>query len=217
MVNSLRILQPCKARQLCKAGLFQRLGWAPSCLSILLSSAACGRPHVSLEAPPATAPASERITAYEKLQPAFQREREIIPESGPIQKTVDFVELEDGRRIYHPTDLLPVISKQSAAYDAVQRYRRQRRTAHWLFIAGGVTIVAGGAAIASSAGANTNNIDEVLAIGGGLAIGGALIFPIGNGFGRAANRNAMKAFRYYEEGLRQRLEICRQDGRPVDC
>ena len=83
-------------------------------------------PHVQLRAPDVLATAEERVIAYNHLKPVLTREVDHIPgpgTSGFAYRTVEYIELQDGRKIYHPEDLQSVVSQQSITFRAAELYR----------------------------------------------------------------------------------------------
>lgn len=119
---------------------------------LVASLLGCSVQHVSLSAPPSSAPPPERVKAYERLRPLSTAEaRTGIRGAAPasVLRTSEALQLAGGQRVEQPEDLLPVLPENSDAAQAARRSRSHEKTAWWL-TAGGVVLLAAGAAVALS-------------------------------------------------------------------
>src|SRR4051812_29817895 len=140
----------------------------------------CTQPHLTLSAPPAAASLSERSDAYAALRPASTR---VTTEASTwlgativTSRRTDYMELGDGRRVYHPEDLLSVIPRDSDTALSISEVRRSERRETWLGAAAGICALAGGALVAVSLAKQ----DPPVPLWAGLTIGigGTLVFGL---------------------------------------
>src|SRR6186713_2681105 len=93
--------------------------------SIAASCCLCAcHAHHELTAPDSAASVAARESAYAELRPLSYHEthttymRGFVPVG--VDKSVDYLQLADGRRVYYPEDLLPVVPEGSAAAEAAK-------------------------------------------------------------------------------------------------
>lgn len=187
--------------------------------ALLLCSAAC-RPHVALTVPGRDAPSAERLTAYQQLRPyAMQRTR--VTSSRGSYTTTDFLELDNGERIYHVADILPLVDAQSDAAQSAHRAQKFGAANRHTFLGALGTLVLGSVVMIASASshhdAGESSLGPGFFIGLGLVGGSLLGVPIGNYFGSKANSAAAEAYGQYETGLRQKLNLCLKGAEVVPC
>lgn len=185
--------------------------------------------HVNLGAPPPrTAPAAERMTAYERLRPAGElhtfRAVATGTHSARLEHTHELV-LADGSIVHHADDLLPVVADDSVAAAAARRSGSARRNKVAWMIGGAVAVAAGTFLVWRGFDQNhehafddTDPGDGMIKLGVAVGLGGALVGTLGathQGWTEARERRA--AFLAYDAGLRQQLALCVDGLRLVDC
>lgn len=189
----------------------------PSCLVVLmcslLLSASC-RPHVQLKAPESTAPAETRVAAFNQLRATQMQTTEVTSNAaiGSQYQLIDFLDLNDGTRVYHPADVMSVLAPESDAYKNLAAAESDASLAYKFYygaIAGVLvgTILTGTQIVDGSKG-------PLLYGGLGLVAGGVIAIPIGNSFSQRATHRATDGFRGYNVGLMRKLNVC-EDGRQV--
>lgn len=185
-------------------------------------------PHVELRAPDAAASGPERISSYERLHARSTHETHITyaNEYGAVvgaARVVDYLQLADGQRVYHPEDLMPVLPPDSSAYAAADRSRAKMKTARtlngigWGAVGVGGAVMLVGAATVDIDGTNTGALLAPLIIGGGIALVGTAITIVSGGFARKAMDEKATAFELYNDGLATRLDVCANDKVLVPC
>lgn len=178
--------------------LFGLLGCAP-------------RPHVRLEAPDRRAPGPERIAAYERLraqaEPRYRGE------------TFDDLRLADGRHVWHPEDILPVVPSRSIAARAATRAESLRETSTLLLVGGGGLVIAGSVWLGAGVSGNADSFLDstgfglaVATVGLGVAVAALSAIPEW-----AANDATSTAFQAYDRALRRRLGLCVAGFQVVPC
>ncbi|MBE7451434.1 MAG: hypothetical protein HS111_21810 [Kofleriaceae bacterium] len=206
----------------------------PAPRSILAALVAAALPlagcfHVNLGAPPPrTAPAAERMTAYERLRPAGElhtfRAVATGTHSARLEHTQELV-LADGSIVRHADDLLPVVADDSVAAAAARRSGSARRNKMAWMIGGAVAAAAGTILVWRGFDQNhehafddTHPGNGKIKLGVAIGLGGALVGTLGathQGWTEARERRA--AFIAYDAGLRQQLALCVDGLRLVDC
>lgn len=197
-----------------------------TCLSVTLSfgATACGsEPHVGLNAPSARASFEERGRAYDQLKPLSMHETHTTYLQGgsPVgsERTTDYLQLADGRRVYHAEDILSVVPSDSAAATAAlesESYASSAstfKTVYWvLFTVGGLVMITP----LLSAGDGDVSMTPVL-VGGGVMLAGIPFIFMAKSKRNSANDAKATAFETYEPGLRKTLNLCAKDGKVFDC
>jgi hypothetical protein len=188
-------------------------------LASIIAGVACN-PHVSLQAPPATAAPEARLHAYSDLRPVYYQRTEVTTstKSGNTvsQHTrTDFVELDDGTKVYHPEDLLVVLHHDSQAYEAIRAYEASATKNRYFYLGGSAALFAGLLMVVMNL--NDDGSKPLLYTGGGLAIGGTVSFLYGQHQGNVASEKAAEAYESYDAGLRQRLNLCGENDAVVSC
>ncbi|MFZ5893065.1 MAG: hypothetical protein ACOY0T_18540 [Myxococcota bacterium] len=183
-------------------------------IAVALCASGCAR-HVTLKAPDSSAAPEVRMKAYEELAPDSLRVATYISKYGS-STSVDSLRLNDGRRVYHAEDLVPVIDPRSKAAADIVEMEEEASKARYTFWGGMAAVVAGSVLmIADLAGSEKRGVPFYA--GAGLGIGGVIAIPISSMFGRQANEARGNAFLHYDEGLRQRLDLCRDDEEVTPC
>ena len=184
------------------------------CVMAALCITACGPRHVILKAPSADAPAEERMKAYEELAPSSVRVTRFISKYG-TSESVDSLRLADGRRVYYPEDLLPVVHPSSDAAGNILEIDDHARKARYTFWGGFAAIIAGSALMIVDL---SNQKRGVPFYGGAaLGLGGVIAIPVSSFFSAQASQARSSAFLNYDDGLRRRLDLCRNDEEVAPC
>jgi hypothetical protein len=175
--------------------------------------------HVTLSAPPPTAPQSVRLAAFEKLRSLSYHTTEMtVYESGVVPianvRKTDYMQLVNGTRVYFPEDVLPLVAADSPTAVAAQASVSKRNTAVYLGLAAAASLVAGLAMVVSSMGP-TNELGETnrtpLFLGLGICLGGGLGFGFASqAVSGSAADEAATAFETYNGNLAQHLRLQRQ-------
>ena len=188
-----------------------------------LHLAACGPPHVKLDAPPVDADLAARRAAFEELRPRSELEVESgikggIPES--VLRTSDKLQLAGGAQVYHAEDLLPVLPAYSRAAVEADKIPKRTTAAGILDVAGIVLLVAG-TAIAISPFLFTSGDESVdtkpIYIGTGVAVLSIPVFLFSGSQRREARDAKANVFGSYEAALRERLDLCPIGGEVGAC
>lgn len=176
--------------------------------------------HVDLTAPEASASSKERLEAWERLHAIQMKETHITYVRGGVtvgaEARTDYLQLADGRRVYHPEDLAPAVRPDSPTAAAVDAYGTQSAVAGWLTI-GGIVVVAGGTGVAlGGIASDSDSAEAPMLIGGVVAIGvGALALVVAQVFRGNANDEKSSAFVTYNDSLLKRLDLCTHAGNRV--
>lgn len=197
-------------------------------VSLIATSTVACHPHVELRAPEAGAPGPERVKAYESIHARSSKETHItyVNEYGTVvdaARRVDYLQLADGQRVYHPEDLMPVLASESSAYSAADRSRKNMSTARvlngvgWGTVGVGGAVMVGGVATADYASTDTGALMTPLIIGGGIMLAGVVMTLVSSGFARKAMDEKATAFEMYNEGLAMRLNVCANEKVLVPC
>ncbi|MGC4087016.1 MAG: hypothetical protein QM756_03765 [Polyangiaceae bacterium] len=188
------------------------------CLAFALGASGCTR-HVNLNAPSANAAPEERLVAYGELHPTSLRIRTTTyskPGFSHTSSMTDSLKLADGRRVYDVTDLYPVLDPKSQAVQDIREAEQEGAKARYTFW-GGFAALIGGAVLMGVDLASSSKRGVPFYAGAGLGIGGIIAFPVSGIFGRQAADARTNAFMNYDEGLRQRLDLCRDDEGVAPC
>lgn len=192
-----------------------RCRWGMVMASAVLSAGSgCrhARAHVRLDPPAATAPLDQRAAVYRSLK---TREIHRVVRGSLLMGrtiTIDHLETMDGRRIFHPGDLAPVVPPDSATARAITEYQREKTQAFFWRLGG--YIVAGVGAILLGQGMEQRSDDSgngwVIA-GATIALSGSLMVTLGGNMadGRA-HREKGRAFKSYDMDLARGLALCHQ-------
>jgi hypothetical protein len=154
------------------------------------------RSHVALSAPQPSAPVAERVQAYDQLPVGSYR-------------SVDYLQLANGARVYYPDDLLPIVPPDSPTAKAVDASVSKRHTATGLGY-GAIGAFVGGAALAIIPfAASHGETKSTLLPGIGIAlIGGIGLSIAAKVVGASAEDEAATAFETYHDSLVRRLNLC---------
>lgn len=114
-------------------------------LLAIFSLSACPPAHVQLQdVPDRTAPMQERLEAYNHLAPAYAHKLNVIVRAGPngnyagTQAYTEFIQLEDGRRVWVAHDLKPAVDPDSATAKAIaDEDFHNEKTKVWGWVAAG--------------------------------------------------------------------------------
>ena len=168
--------------------------------------------HQELVAPDSAASVAEREAAYGDLRPLSYHETHITYTRGfvPVgtEKQVDYLQLADGRRVYYPEDILPVVPEGSPAAEAADSSHSSRTTGVTLQALGFTGMFAGLAI--STVPLLLRDPEEDLnltPVYGGLAVVGlgTILYFVGRSIYGTSHDEAATAFETYDSGLRQRL------------
>jgi hypothetical protein len=184
-------------------------------------------PHQQLNAPPATASEAERLAAYGKLQPLSMHSTDITYLRGGVavghEREVDYLQIADGRRVYHAEDILPVVAEDSPAATAAKRSSSKRQLGDALYW-GGVAALTAGAVLfltplflEDDEQTGEPSFNPPLALSGGLMLGGGALIIIAKLPSRSGHDEAQTAFETYEPALRKKLNLCVIEGVLVAC
>lgn len=195
-------------------GLVVAVGCLPGCHA-----------HHELEAPTSAASIESREAAYEQLKPISYHETHITYLQGGMPvgaaKQVDYLQLADGRRIYYPEDILPVVPEESPAALAAESSRSARTTSRTLqaFGIGGWVV---GTSLMVAPLLSTPEPDgsrdlTLLYAGLGVVGVGSIVYLVAMPFRSDAHDEAATAFETYDAGLRDRLGICSPTDRSPEC
>ncbi len=194
-------------------------------LSITLSSACAPSRSLLLEpAPTASAPASEREDYYRQ-----HRAVGVVSQNPPTLDSVirtppyPFLQLEDGRRIFEPSDLLPAVGPDSASGRAALLVEEPMGWSRVLSTAGFVTATVGLAAQLTGVIVLYSSIDSVqpqseiqerietaiAVVLGGTAVGllGVGLMLPGQSLGDTAAIERSTSFMTFDSSLRDRLRV----------
>ena len=197
---------------------------AGAVVAISFASSACGgHPHVGLNAPPAAASLQERGSAYEQLKPLSMHETHTTYYKGGAvmgaSRTTDYLQLSDGRRVYHADDLLAVVPPDSPSATAAREAASKASAAstfsaiYWIaFTLGGVVM------ISPFLSGDTGNFDMTpVLVGGGIMLAG---LPFTSSPGASVARRTTRRRRPSKPTNRpseKRLHLCARDNQLVDC
>ncbi|MGC4093363.1 MAG: hypothetical protein QM756_36815 [Polyangiaceae bacterium] len=191
---------------------------------LALSAAGCHE-HVGLNAPAAQAPFDERVDAYKGLRPLSLHETHITYLQGGVpvgaSRQTDYLQIANGRRVYYPEDILPVVDSASPSALAAQESESARSTGNTLMaVAGGGYVLGLGVMLypvlqTREPGEGINTTPLIL--GAGIAIASSIVYLVGRSFHSSANDEAATAFETYDDGLRKRLRLCREGNQVNDC
>lgn len=185
-------------------------------IALLATCGACS--GATLRAPPPDATPTARLEAYARLRPVGRSRTVTLSQSSGGGATTGYdapIVLADGTIVRHADDLLPVVADDGPAARAA-RASATARTRKMLVVAVGLAISGAGLAMTL-----TNLDDETppaMYAGLGLLVGGAAAAGFGGWhFSRRESEHRIEAFRRYDEGLRERLELCVDGLRVVPC
>ncbi|MEO6602435.1 MAG: hypothetical protein ABIQ16_21315 [Polyangiaceae bacterium] len=181
------------------SGLSGRLGCAALCVATGLIGC---HDHVFLQVPTSQAPFAERAKAYQDLRP-------LNYQTSNNSQQLDFLELGNGTRVYHPEDLLVAVPRDSETARAIERSDELGKTAPWFGFSALACMVAGGTMIALSALGHERPNTTVLISGVGLGLAGGLGFGIASATvrGRSVDQ-ARIAYDNYDRALQRKLSVC---------
>lgn len=194
--------------------------WALGTALCALATAGCHE-HVELRAPTRDAPLQEREESYESLRPVSMHETHTTYLRNGVavgaSRSTDYLQLENGTRVYYPEDIQPVVSETSPAWLAAGESQSARATANTVSAIGiGGMVVGGGVMLApifSHDPEGTINMTPIY-IGGAIMIAGAICQLVSTSFRSTANDEAATAFETYDSGLRDRLNLKAPKTRP---
>jgi hypothetical protein len=131
-------------------------------------------------------------------------------------RQVDYLQLNQGERVYYPEDLLAVISRDSPSGRAAERSRDARSTANTLAGLGYGGIAIGGglmlSPVLSSSGGDFNMTPVY--IGGGTMMLGLILGLVASSYRGTANDEAATAFETYDSALRDSLQYTESNSVP---
>jgi len=170
-------------------------------------------PHVSLSAPGADAPLDDRLAAYQKLAPERTTTVHVLNrgDSSEIGQYIESVEFHDGTKVVHVEDLAPVVAPESRTAKQIERAQSSASAGKWM-MAGGIAGLFGGFAliVADLASNGMQRRGVPFYLGAGIGIGGLVTIPFSIGQFGDAYQARTSALKHYDEGLRQRLDLCRE-------
>lgn len=181
-------------------------------LVAMIGAAGCSA-HVALRASKPNAPLKQRLAEYEEIKPATQVSKPYLYVMTAVER--HFLLLADGRRVYHPEDLLTVVPPDSTTTRYVQRVQRLRRIQRWVGLASmAVTIAGATMAIVGFTGDNSD-LGIAGAVSGGVGMYGG--FNLSKLFDAMAKDTALSAFTSYERSLQAFMGLCVTKGELGDC
>ena len=191
-------------------------------LALIGHAAACGEPHVALEAPRPGAPLAERQKAYDRLRPAATTRTVVTASDGSVSSaTHSSVILANGQTVHHAEDMLPVVDDDSPTAEAARRHAHHDRwdSVGWTVSTVGVLVALGSIAIPVIDELDkTNPSPDIWWTG---VIGGAVAVVVGSSLsyyhGARARDARVAAFATYDAALREHLQLCVAGMRLVDC
>lgn len=188
-----------------------------------MTSSACGYPHVMLNAPAESAPIEERGRAYEQLKPLSMHETHTTYYQGGAMvgasRTTDYLQLADGRRVYHAEDILNVVPADSPSARAARESDSRASTASTYTTISWILITVGGVImIAPLLDSDTNFDTTPFLIGGGVMLAGLPFIFMASSQRAQANDEKATAFETYEPALRKKMNLCAtKDRQIIDC
>lgn len=130
-------------------------------------------------------------------------------------REVDYLQLADGRRVYYPEDLLPVVDENSASAQAATRSRSARSTSYTLKGVGYGGIVLGAGIMLVPLLQEREPGEQMsttpILLGGAVMILGGVISLVSGVYSRQASDEASTAFETYDGALRARLDLRDRD------
>jgi hypothetical protein len=194
-------------------------------LCLVACSACVSRPHYRLEAPAPQASPREKLDAYEKYRPAAEASLVAVSSGTVVAKTTDFLVLGNGRRVYHPEDLAPLVAEDSAtaesgrlSAEALTRAKVWNWTG-WGLFGGGLTLSFASLLDSGDPGGDDFGPNgTLLAVGSAACIGGLAAMGVASfKYAPVAHDERVSAFATYDKDLRARLDICVEGTRIVSC
>jgi len=176
-------------------------------------------PHVQIRVPPKNTPLKKRIQAYESYRATTLATTTVVEVSsrGNSIKMRQQLDLNNGKIVYDPSDLLPAVEKDSTTAFAARRFQSNMRKRNILTYTGFGVIMAGlGVALFTPSirldDPSENKPPELLQLG--LWIGsGVIVAGIVTGFvgyrvyGARAYAAQREAFFHYNQDLMKRLGL----------
>lgn len=170
--------------------------------------------HVSLEAPPPNASPAERLAAYEALRPINYEVINTVTYRRSY-RDAGTLDLNGGRHILLPEDLLPLVDPGSSAAASMREARKHRHHRQLLTLG-----AYGGMLSAFILGVTslTRNFDKPLAwTGAGLGVGGLICIPLVNREATLTSASTTRAYQEYDQELRRRLALCSDGDQLLPC
>ena len=167
-----------------------------------------GKPHVTLQAPPANLTPEQRVHAFQTLRRGAEGAeiRTTCGRGGCSSSTTELLFLRNGTEIRYAEDVLPVLPADSpaatAARDVGSTRQRSKRWARagWLMFVGGFVV-----SMVSFA----NEKYPFMYAGLATTVGGiGVIGYSGFVFDREVNRKTRFVFDHYDQGLAARFDVC---------
>lgn len=184
-------------------------------LVLSLATALGCHEHVALNAPSSSAPIEERASAYNRLHPLSMHETHITYLHGGVPvgaaRQVDYLQLADGKRVYYPEDLIPVVEPNGPTAQAAERSESARKTSYTLKGIGAGTIVLGGVIMISPL-LQSRDPGESMSMtpiwtGAAVMLAGGLLSLIGGVYSGKAHDEASTAFETYDSSLKANLGL----------
>ena len=183
---------------------------------VVLACAGC-HSHVQLRVPPRTAPLRERVAAARKLLPKVMSSTY----QGGVKTSVDFLQLNDGRRVYYPQDLLPVVAPDSPTASAAKTAASNRKWATRATYSGVPLFVTGLGYTMHTLVTNSQNNEEFskpkLMLGGTLIVASVVAGVVYAIMSTRAADETTTAYTTYEDALLDNLRICIEKKEIYDC
>jgi hypothetical protein len=169
---------------------------------------------VQLNAPDSSAPPDERVAAFHRLRATKMQTTKVTTNAsiGSRYDRIDFLDLNDGTRIYHPADAMNVLAPDSESYRLLESAESDASLAYKLYYGAAAGILVG--TILTFTQITDNSSGPLLYGGLGLAAGGVIAVPIGNFYSQRATHRATEGFRLFNIGLMRKLDVC-EDGNHV--
>jgi hypothetical protein len=189
-------------------------------LSLVL--AACGEPHVVLQAARPDAPLAERQKSYERLRTAGRTQPVVVDSADDAAEHTSLI-LANGETLHHAEDMLPVVAADSPTAEAARRHAHHRKRASIGYTLGTIGLLF---ALGSIVVPVWDHLDDDRVTGSpdiwwtGV-IGGGAVFVVGTSiayYNGSRSRDAkIAAFATYDSSLRAHLNLCVAGTRLVDC
>lgn len=179
--------------------------------------------HVNLDAPTAAESSKERLAAWEALRATDMQETHVTYLRGGVpvgaERRTDYLQLADGQRVYHPTDLAPVVAPESPTGRAIGDYEATTDLTLGLSLGGVTVLLAGGATMVGTIA--TSDLDDGLPtgfwVGTAIAGAGAAVLLAVPFLAQRANDEKATAFTTYNRALMDRLGLCPADDGVAPC
>jgi len=195
-------------------------------LLALMATSACHE-HVQLRAPDQVASLEARVESYGQLRPLSMHQTHTTYLQGGVAvgsaSRTDYLQLANGKRVYHAEDLLPLVPETSPTAVAAREAASKQATANTLIGVGitanvvGAGVMVGGIFSGMGEGNSLGSAMPYIITGGVIVIAGSVMNLVSGSYRRSANDESTTAFTTYDASLRQRLGICLLNDQIIAC